>query len=212
MPLFGPEQSVLDQGLDAFAAKRWKKARRLLEDATVEELPRSLGDYHLGLLYWRGLGGERDEIAAVNCFRRAAESGHAAAQTALGLALLAGVGAERDVNQARALFRSAAGAGDVDAMLRLAAMSEPAEARDLLHRAAEGGHVEAMRQYANALMETDPQEALAWLYASVGMSGDAPTADHGAALARELSADEIVAAQKRGRAILKHFRKEQRRR
>jgi TPR repeat protein len=96
-------------------------------------------------------------------------------------------------------------------MLRLAAMSNAAEARDLLQRAAEGGHVEAMRLYASALVETDTEEALAWLYASVGMSGDAPTAHHGASLARELSADEIVAAQKRGRAILKHFRKEQRR-
>lgn len=212
MRLFGPERSALDEGLDAFAAKSWKKARRYLEDAALAEHPRALGDYHLGLLYWRGLGGPRDIDGAVKYFRRAAESGHAAAQTALGIALSTGAAGARDDLQARELFRAAAGAGDPDAMTELAALSAGHEAGELLQRAAESGHPRAMQRYADFLMETDPVESLAWLYASVSLTGDHDTAKHAEALAHQMSAREIETAQKRGRALLKRLRQESQRR
>lgn len=207
--MFGRERSELDKGLDAFTGRHWRKARRHLEDAAVEEHPRPIGDYHLGLLYWRGLGGEPDHKAAVNCFRRAADAGHAAAQTALGLALRAGVGAPKDEAQARALFRSAAAAGDAEAMTQLAAVSERDEAIGLLRRASDKGHAPAMRALSGHLMERDPVEALAWLYAHVALTGNHAVSKHAERLARELRADEIDAAQKQGRAILKRLKQEQ---
>lgn len=201
--MFSFGKSALDKGLDAFAKRRWKEARRHLEDASRDEHPRALGDYHLGLLYWRGLGGEREREAAIALFRRAADTGHAAAQTALGLALLG-----EDEVEARALFRSAAGAGDLNAMTELASMSAPREARDLLERAAEQGHGPAMRQLADLIMTHEPVEALGWLYACAALSGDEATRKRAAALAREMTADEITAAQKQGRLALKRIRLE----
>jgi TPR repeat protein len=209
--MFGLGRSALDKGLDAFAAKRWRAARRRLEDAAQEEHPRAIGDYHLGLLYWRGLGGPREHDTAVACFRRAADQGHAAAQTALAVALRAGVGAERDMEEARALLRSAAGAGDVEAMTQLAVMSPDEEGRRFLLRAAEQGHPPAMRQLSDELVEHQPIDALAWLYVCAAMSSDAAVSKRAQHLAHEMSADEIAAAQKQGRRMLREMRKGARR-
>src|SRR5262245_24913548 len=123
MGLFGSSQTKLDKGLAAFRRQDWKRARRLLEKADVEH-PTATGDYHLGLLEWRGLGGPRDPRAAVDCFSRAAEAGFPAAQTAYGVALRSGVGVARDLEAARELFRQAASGGDAEGMVQLAAMSD----------------------------------------------------------------------------------------
>ncbi|OQW62308.1 MAG: hypothetical protein A4S17_01765 [Proteobacteria bacterium HN_bin10] len=136
-------RSKLDKGIDAFERGAWKRARRLLEAALQDE-PRAAGFYHLGLLYWRGLGCKPDKTAAVDCFARAAEFGHPGAQTAFGIALRSGVGTLKDNDQARAQFRSAAGAGDREAMVQLATMSEPEDARRWLMRASELGYAPAM--------------------------------------------------------------------
>jgi len=201
--MFGARPSPLDRGLDAFGVRRWKAARRHLEDSAIED-QRPIGDYHLGLLYWRGLGGPRDEAAAIRCFRRAAEAGHAAAQTALGAALSAGDDDERA--EAKDLFRNAAGAGDPEAMTRLADLSEPQVARDLLERAAETGHAPAMLELAARLMRVDPVEALGWLYAAAATSGADEAKTLAIALAKEMHASEIGAAQKIGRMRAKRVR------
>jgi len=206
--MFGAERSDLDKGLDAFNGRHWRKARRLLEDAVAGEQSRPVADYHLGLLYWRGLGGERDVAVAARCFNRAAQSGHAAAQTALAMALQSGVGVPKDLAQARMLFRSAAGAGDLDAMVQLALISDRAEARRLLERASDAGHAAAMRHLSDILIDEDAVEALALLYANVALSGNHAVSRHAEALAREMTAAEIDAAQKRGRDILKKLRHE----
>lgn len=191
--------SRLDRALDAFTRRDWRNARRLLEKANAQER-RAAGDYHLGLLYWRGLGGKRDTVAAAAFFQRAAEQGHAAAQTAYGIALRSGVGVERDDDAAIACFRSAVGAGDGDAMVELASMSAPEEAHRLLQRAAELGHPPAMRRFADTLMAANPKKALKWLYADVALSGDEQARQRAASLAREMRPDEIDAAQRAGRA------------
>lgn len=197
--LGGP--SKLDRGLDAFARRDWRGARRLFERAG--DGLRAAGDYHLGLLYWRGLGGPRSVAAAVDCFARASKLGHTAAQTAYGMALRAGVGVEKNNAAALACFRSAAGAGDCEAMVQMAVMSEPDEARRLMLRAAELGYAPAMRQLADMLMLADPIEALTWLYADVALSGDEAARKRAAKLAREMSAAEIATAQKAGRGYAK---------
>lgn len=202
MGLFGPSPTKLDKALTAFKRQNWKRARRLLEQADVEH-PTATGDYHLGLLEWRGLGGPRDARAAVDCFARAAEAGYPAAQTAYGVALRAGVGVAKDLEGARELFRLAASAGDAEAMTQLAMMSDQDEARNYLVRASELGHPSAMLHLSNLLMQEDPVEAMAWLYASVTVSGDDSCRKRAAALAREMSAREIEAAQRAGRIYAK---------
>lgn len=199
--MFGGK-STLDRGLDAFERGEWKRARRLLEEALQED-ERTIGFYHLGLLYWRGLGGPREVEGAVDCFARAAEYGYPAAQTAYGMALRSGAGVRKDVEAARALFREAAGAGDGAAMVELATLSEPDDARYWMLRASEIGHAPAMSHYADLLMARDPIEALAWLYCAAAVSGEDAPRKRAAALAREMSAKEIDAAQKAGRAYAK---------
>ncbi|MEZ5994572.1 MAG: hypothetical protein R3C25_02360 [Hyphomonadaceae bacterium] len=195
----------LDRGIDAFERNEWKRARRLLEEALQQE-PRAAGYYHLGILYWRGLGGVTDKAAAADCFERAAEFGHPGAQTAYGIALRSGVGLPKDNDGARAQFRSAAGAGDCEAMVQLATMSEPDEARRWLLRASELGYAPAMMHLSDFLMQRDPIEALSWLYAAVTLSASDPARKRAAALALEMSAAEIDAAQKAGRVYAKDIR------
>jgi TPR repeat protein len=202
--MFRPRASKLDRGLDAFEQRNWKRARRLLEEAMWEE-ERSVGFYHLGLLYWRGLGGETDKRAAVDCFARAAEAGYPAAQTAYGIALRSGVGVHKDDEAAQVQFREAAGAGDLDAMVQLAAMSPREEARRLLLRACEQGHAPAMLRLADMLIQEEPVDALAWLYAGVSTSGDEAARKRASALAKEMTAREIEAAQKAGRSYAKNI-------
>lgn len=194
--------SKLDRGVEAFGKGEWKRARRLLEEALqAEERPN--GFYHLGVLYWRGLGGAVDKEAAVDCFSRAAELGHVGAETAYGIALRSGVGVAKDNDKARSFFRSAAGGGDRDAMIQLATMSEPDDARRWLLRASELGHAPAMLHLSDMLMGKDPVSALSWLYASVTLSGDETARKRAKALAAEMTAAEIDAAQKAGRVHAK---------
>lgn len=197
--------SKLDRGIDAFERGAWKSARRLLEDALRQD-PRPSGFYHLGVLYWRGLGGAADKAAAADAFSRAAEFGHPGAQTAYGIALRSGVGAAKDNDAARAQFRSAAGAGDREAMVQLATMSTPEDARRWLVRASELGYAPAMMHLSDMLMAHEPVEALSWLYAAVTVSADEPARKRAAALAKEMTAKEIDTAQKAGRLLAKDIR------
>jgi len=194
--------SKLDRGIEAFGKGEWKRARRFLEEALQDE-ERPNGFYHLGVLYWRGLGGPVEKEAAVDCFARAAELGHVGAETAYGIALRSGVGVAKDNDKARSFFRSAAGGGDRDAMIQLATMSEPDDARRWLLRASELGHAPAMLHLSDMLMRRDPVEALSWLYAGVALSGDEAARKRAKALAGEMTAAEIEAAQKAGRAYAK---------
>ncbi len=198
-------RSKLDKGIDAFEKGEWKRSRKLFEDALQDE-PRPTGFYHLGILYWRGLGGAVDKAAAVECFQRGSEFGHPGAQTAYGIALRSGVGTLKNNEEARTQFRSAAGAGDREAMVQLATMSEPDEARRWLMRASELGYAPAMTHLSDMLMQRDPIEALSWLYAAVTLAADDPARKRAAALAKEMSAKEIEQAQKIGREYAREIR------
>lgn len=202
MGLFGPELSSLDKGLEAFAKRQWKKARAHLEDAAIENRS-TAGDYHLGLLYWRGLGGPEDRVAAHHCFRRAADTGHAAAQTALAIALRDKGAGGRD--EAHALFRSAAGAGDPAAMTELAQFCARGDAMDLLERASAQDHAPAMRALSDLWLEDDMIEALAWIYAAAASTGLREDMRRAHQIAQEMTAGEIAAAQKLGKTRFKRL-------
>jgi TPR repeat protein len=197
--MFG--RSGLDAGVSAFHKKKWKRARTLLEDPAVKG--ERLACYHFGMLLWRGLGGPMDREGAVYWFRRAADDGLPAAQDALGVALRVGGGISKDSNAARTLFATAAERGYAPAMVNLATMSEFHEARALMVRAAEAGHTPAMLHVSDMIERAEPTEALAWLYAAVALTGNQGTAKRAKALARELAARDIAAAQARGRALVK---------
>jgi TPR repeat protein len=203
-------RTKLERGLDAFDRREWKRARRALEDALQEE-ERGIGFHRLGVLYWRGLGGPVEKDAAVECFARASEYGFPAAQTAYGIALRSGVGIAKDNEAARAQFRAAAGGGDKDAMIELATMSDPEDARRWLLRASELGHAPAMLHLSDMIMRHDPVGALSWLYAGVTVAGDEAARKRAKALARELTAKEIEQAQKAGRLYAKEIQRELRR-
>jgi len=196
--------SKLDKGLDAFDRGEWRRARKLLEESLAEE-DRAMGRYRLGILLWRGLGCKPDKAAAVEHFARAAEDGLPGAQTAYGIALRLGVGVAKDVEHAREQFRAAAGAQDGEAMVQLATLSEPEEARYWLLRGSENGYAPAMVHLSDVMIERDPVDALSWLYCAVALSGDDAARKRGAVLARELTAKEISAAQKAGRIYVKEI-------
>jgi TPR repeat protein len=202
--MFG-SRSKLDRGLDAFEKSEWKRSRKLLEEALQDE-PRPAGFYHLGVLYWRGLGGEIDKVAAVDCFQRGSEFGHPGAQTAYGIVLRSGAVGIKNDDAALAQFRSAAGGGDREAMVQIATMSEPEDARRWLMRASELGYAPAMVQLSDMLMQRDPVEALSWLYAAVTVAADDAARKRAAALAAEMSAKEIEQAQKYGREYAREIR------
>lgn len=204
--MFGLGKSDLDKGLEAFDQKVWKRARKHLQDAAVEA-PTANGDYHLGLLFWRGLGGERDLNAAARCFERAALHGHVASQTAYGVALRSGMGVRQDVEEARKLFRSAAGGDDLEAMLQLSTLCEGEEQIRWLTRSSEMGHPGAMRALAELVLAEQPVEALSWLYASAAIHPTEEIRKRAAELAREMSAEEIDTAQKAGRRVVRDLRK-----
>ncbi len=198
-------RTTLDRGLEAFERRDWKRARHLLE-AARKESERAIGSYHLGLLYWRGLGGPINKSGAVDLFARAAADGFPRAQTAYGIALRSGVGIAQNIDKARQQFRAAAGAGDGEAMVQIAFMSEPEESLRWLTRASDTGYPPAMCHLADVLMQRDPVEALSWLCASVALSGDDEARKRAAALAEEMSAAEIEQAQKIGRRFAKDFK------
>lgn len=203
--MFGA-RTPLDAGLDAFSKRNWKRARAHLEDAAMSGERQA--EFHLGLLCWRGLGGPQDREGAVYWFRRAADAELPAAQDALAVALRSGAGCERDPEEARRLFMLAAERGYAPAMGNLATMCPPQEAQVWMTRAAESGHAPSMLHLSDFLERRDPVEALAWLYSAAAFAGEDAAAQRAKALARELSAPAIAAAQKRGRDIVKQLNAE----
>jgi TPR repeat protein len=77
---------------------------------------------NLAVIYMDGLGCVRDDVAAVEYFRVAAEQGDASAQTNLAEMYLDGRGVETDDVQACAWFRKAAEQGDAEPQFRLGLM------------------------------------------------------------------------------------------
>lgn len=74
--------------------------------------------HELGVLY-SAAHAHTDMDAAARCFRRAAEGGHAPAQTKLALLYLQGSGVARDDQEANRWFAKAAAQGDVCAQYHL---------------------------------------------------------------------------------------------
>ncbi|HBP22578.1 MAG TPA: hypothetical protein DEA08_32965 [Planctomycetes bacterium] len=118
--------------------------------------------------YWHGRGVEEDDDQAMVWWGRAAESGDPRSMTRLAICLI-DRGAEGDAALAERWVGRAIEGGDVEALVVRASSfaASPEEEADLLRRAAEAGHEQAMRLYAQKLLEgegvpRDPAEAERW--------------------------------------------------
>ncbi len=105
--------------------------------------------YELGRAYVAG----QQLPAAVAAFRKAADKGSTSAMVALGVMYAAGSGVPKDEAQARKYFEGAAAAGNARGASNLALLSgsagdtsDPAQARALLAKAADGNSAEAQFQ------------------------------------------------------------------
>ena len=107
----------------------------------------------LGYAYWRGEGGQtRDPARSAQWFAKAAEQGHAGAQTVLGYHYEQGHGVRKDFAEAVKWIRKAVDQGYADAMFHLGRLyttgkgvpRNPNEARTWFQKAAKGGSVDAV--------------------------------------------------------------------
>ena len=74
---------------------------------------------NVATFYKRGTGAPKDECAAVEWYRRAAEAGHTGAQLSLGFCYEDGKGVTADACAAVVWYRRAADAGDANAQCQL---------------------------------------------------------------------------------------------
>lgn len=135
--------------------------------------------YRLGLAHAQGRGVERDTVAALAWWHRAAVQGNAEAQYQIGHAYLSGEGVEEDTGLASAWLARAAARNHAPATYRLAQVyqaraattDDEAERRAglvLLERAAEQGHPDAQMRIGEAYatgregVSRDPAWAVRW--------------------------------------------------
>jgi TPR repeat protein len=159
----------------------------------------------IGLKYLEG--GHSDALAA-HWLSRAADHGNAVAENALGALYQSGRGVGADPAKATRLYLSAAGQGNRHAMSNLAVlyagagdgMKDFSEASRWFERSASLGYVDAQFNLAVLYERGDgvPQsllDAYKW-YAIAAQSGDAIAKTRADAIATQLSAEELSAAQK----------------
>jgi TPR repeat protein len=155
-----------------------------LGKAAAAGLPAAL--FFLGVMSERGLGVTRDEGAAAEFYRRAAEKGHRSGQARWGKALMHGIGVDANPSDGETWLRRAALAGDPEAAAALgdlhATGGNPspnhAEAASWFRRAAEAGHKGAARSlgllyFAGDGVPRDPEQGMQWLRISAA-AGDGP--------------------------------------
>ncbi len=165
--------------------------------------------YREGLQQANGDGGPRDDVAAVACFRKAAEAGHAVAECSLGYMLEHGRGTARDEGGAVQWYRKAADRGDGIAQNNLALMlaqgrgtgRNDTEAVQWFRRAAQQGVPGAQTNLGLLLAQgrgapADPVEALKWFLLAAAQ-GHASAIKDRDLLQPELTAEQIAEAQKR---------------
>ena len=129
----------------------------------------------LGLLYARGEGVGRDDVAAAKWFRKSAEQNHRDAQFNLGISYMTGEGVTRDSSEELKWFQKAADQNHADAQFNLGVAYAQGEivpkdlkrAAEWLTRAAEQNHAEAQSKLAfmyasGAGVARDPVRAHAW--------------------------------------------------
>jgi uncharacterized protein len=147
-------------------------------------LPAAL--YLLGVISEPGLGVTRDERAAAEFYRRAAEKDHRSGQARWGKALMQGIGVDANRSEGESWLLRAALAGDPEAAAALGDLhatggnraANHAEAASWFRRAAEAGHKGAARSlgllyFTGAGVPHDPEQGMQWFRISTS-AGDGP--------------------------------------
>ena len=155
-----------------------------LSKAAEAGLPAAL--FLLGVMSERGLGVTRNEGAAAEFYRRAAEKGHRSGQARWGKALMHGTGVDANPSDGETWLRRAALAGDPEAAAALGDLlatggklpPNHAEAASWFRRAAVAGHKGAARSlgllyFAGAGVPHDPEQGMQWFRISAA-AGDGP--------------------------------------
>jgi uncharacterized protein len=155
-----------------------------LGKAAEAGLPAAL--FLLGVMSEHGLGVTRNEGAAAELYRRAAEEGHRSGQARWGKALMHGIGVDANPSDGETWLRRAALAGDPEAAAALGDLHatggnlppDHAEAARWFRRAAEAGHKGAARSlgllyFAGAGVPHDPEQGMQWFRISAA-AGDGP--------------------------------------
>lgn len=146
-----------DDGLAAFNRKDYVTALKIWRP--LADRGEARPQYDVGLLYFHGLGVERDVREAARWFRLAADQGYAPAQSYLGAIYRSGNGVEQDPFEARKWFARAAAQGDAFAQNWLGALSQLGQGGPI-------NLVEAARWYRLAAEQgnSDGQTNLGYLY------------------------------------------------
>lgn len=125
--LFFPLIAVADyqSGLDAYNAGFYANAMNDWEVVatagpdTIHPAIYAETHYAIGMLYWQGQGVTKDYFEAIKWIQKAADLGHAGAQTKLGYLYSEGIAVQQDYEQAYQWFSKAAKKGDPDAQYNL---------------------------------------------------------------------------------------------
>jgi TPR repeat protein len=131
--------------------------------------------FRLGRMYGTGSGVARDDVEAVNWYRKGAAAGNLNAMTALAVALLEGRGTGKDPQEGVRLLRAAADKDNLDATYRLGVVlfdgkivtKDAAEAMRLFTKAGDAGHVPSMLELGSMYNTgdggtADPVKAAIW--------------------------------------------------
>lgn len=130
---------------------------------------------NLAFMYAKGIGVEKDELEAIQWYKKAAEQGHLTSQFNLGVIYAKGRGVAQNYSEAFKWYKLAAEQGDMTAQATLAMMyakgvgteKNDKAAVNWYHRAAVQGHVNSQYVLANMFMRghgvpQDEAEALEW--------------------------------------------------
>ena len=161
-----------------------------LGKAAEAGLPAAL--YVLGVMSEGGLGRTRNEGAAAEFYRRAAEKGHRSGQARWGKALMHGIGVDANPSDGETWLRRAALAGDPEAAAALGDLlatggklpPNHAEAASWFRRAAVAGHKGAARSlgllyFAGAGVPHDPEQGMQWFRISAAAGDGSARAELG---------------------------------
>jgi TPR repeat protein len=192
-------------------------------DQAIDYLKKGVGGgssdaaYLLGWAYANGEGVDKDLKEAIRLFRLAIIRGSYSATSYLAYLYLNGNGVIKDAEEAARLYKIAADAGDIEAKKRLGSLYHDGKgvavdlkkASELYLEVAISGDVECQRvmgiRYQQGLgVPADYVEAYAW-YNVCAASGDELAAKSRESLAQNLQADQVAAAQKRSRELLKEI-------
>lgn len=196
-----------EDGLAAWKAGDYPVALKLLMPLAKQD--HMVAEYHLAVMYARGLGVPRDDAEAVNWYRRAAGRGYAPAQLALGISHDQGRGVPQSLSMAMKWYRLAAQQGDVTAQVTLGLIYGSGRGVPQNHwqalkwfgLAAEQGNATAQNNlgllYARGEgVAEDDLQAYVW-FSLAAAAGDAAAAKNRDALSIGMTAKQMGQAQKR---------------